>query len=193
MKQMIFKSVAMSVTAATLWVTPSNAAELAGVKLDDSVGVSGTQLALNGAGLRTKLGAKVYVAALYLPAKTTDADSIINGTGPRKMKLVMKRGVGADTMWGAFREGIEANSTKDELKALEPKLARMEKAFNDLRKTSEGDILEFDFAADGTTTFSFNGQVKETIPGKDLSTAFLKIWLGAKPAQAPLKKDLLKG
>jgi len=69
----------------------------------------------------------------------------------------------------------------------------MEKAFTDLGKTSEGDVLEFDFAADGTTTFSVNNQVKETIPGKDLSTAFLKIWLGEKPAQSALKKDLLKG
>jgi len=193
MKQIISKSMAVCFVAATLWVSPGRAAEVAGVKLDDSTTANGTQLVLNGAGIRTKLGAKVYVAGLYVPAKSTDADSIINGTGPRKMKLVMKRGVGADTMWGAFRDGIEENSTKDELKALEPKLERMEKAFNDLHKTSEGDILEFDFAADGATTFSFNGQIKVAIPGKDLSTAFLKIWLGAKPAQSALKKDLLKG
>src|SRR5215472_15511440 len=129
MRQIISTSIALAVVAATLCL--SRAAEVAGVKLDDSMTVSGTQLVLNGAGIRTKLGAKVYVAGLYLPAKSADADSIINGTGPRKMKLVMKRGVGADTMWGAFREGIEANSSKDELKALEPKLLRMEKAFND--------------------------------------------------------------
>ena len=192
MKHTLLKT-AISTLAVVTVCGSVTAAEVAGVKLDDSISVNGTQLLLNGAGIRTKLGAKVYVAGLYVPARSTDAESVINGTGPRKIKLVMKRGVGADTMWDAFREGIEANSTKDELTALQPKLARMEKAFNDLHKTSEGDILEFDFAADGTTTFSFNGQVKETIPGKDLSAAFLKIWLGAKPAQAPLKNDLLKG
>jgi len=183
--------IAVAVTAA--WTSAAGAAELAGVKLDDTVNVGGTALVLNGAGLRTKFGAKVYVAGLYVPAKSADAASIFAGTGPRKMKLVMKRNVSADTMWGAFREGIEANSTPSELKALQPKLEKMEKAFNALGKTAEGDVLEFDFAADGTTAFSVNGQAKETIPGQDLSTAFLKIWLGAKPAQEPLKKALLGG
>jgi len=86
----------------------SAAAELAGIKLDDSATISGTQLVLNGAGVRTKLGAKVYVAALYLPARTSDADKIINSEAPRRMRLVMKRTVAADKMWGAFRDGIKA-------------------------------------------------------------------------------------
>lgn len=166
--------------------------ELAGVKLDDSATINGTQLVLNGAGLRTKFGAKVYVAALYVTAKTSDADKIINAEAPRRMRLVMKRDVAADKMWGAFREGIEAHYRGEELKALRPKMEKMEKAFNEMGKTAEGDVLDFDFAADGTTTFSVNGKVKETIPGKDLSTALLKVWLGAKPAQDALKKDLLK-
>jgi long-chain acyl-CoA synthetase len=193
MKNIILRTWLLVLLVMALGANTSNAVEVAGVQLDDSIKVNDTQLVLNGAGVRTKLTAKVYVAALYVPAKSTDAESIINGTGPRRMKLVMKRDVGAKTMWGAFDEGIEANSTPDELKALQPKLARMEKAFMDLGKTAEGDVLEFDFGADGTTTFTVNGKVKENIPGKDLSTAFLKIWLGAKPAQAGLKKDLLKG
>jgi hypothetical protein len=96
-------------------------------------------------------------------------------------------------MWGAMREGIEANTHDDDLKAIKPKLDTMEKAFKDMGKTIEGDVLQFDFAADGATTFSANGKVKATIPGKDFSSAFLKVWLGAKPAQGGLKKDLLKG
>jgi long-chain acyl-CoA synthetase len=169
------------------------AVELAGVKLDDSATINGTALVLNGAGLRTKFGAKVYVAALYVVAKTSDADKIINAEAPRRMRLVMKRDVAAAKMWGAFREGIEAHYGGEDLKALRPKMEKMEKAFNEMGKTAEGDVLDFDFAADGTTTFSVNGNVKETISGKDLSTALLKVWLGAKPAQDALKKDLLKG
>ena len=169
------------------------AAELAGVKLDDSATINGTQLVLNGAGLRTKFGAKVYVAALYVTARTSDAEKIINAEAPRRMRLVMKRDVAADKMWGAFREGIEAHYGGEELKALRLKMEKMERAFNEMGKTAEGDVLDFDFAADGTTTFSVNSKVKETIPGKDLSTALLKVWLGAKPAQDALKKDLLKG
>jgi hypothetical protein len=54
------------------------------------------------------------------------------------------------------------------------------------------EVLQFDCAADGVTTFSANGKVKATVPGKDFSSAFLKVWVGQKPAQAGLKKDLLK-
>ncbi len=60
-------------------------------------------------------------------------------------------------------------------------------------KAIDGDILQFDITGDGATTFSANGKVKATIPGKDFSSAFLKIWLGAKPVQGGLKRDLLKG
>ncbi|HRI17581.1 MAG TPA: chalcone isomerase family protein, partial [Burkholderiaceae bacterium] len=45
------------------------AAEVGGMKLDDKTTVGGQELVLNGAGIRTKLMFKVYVGALYLPAK----------------------------------------------------------------------------------------------------------------------------
>src|SRR4051795_10622092 len=111
MKNIIPKTWLLALLTAALGANALPAAELAGVKLDDSINVQGTTLALNGAGLRTKFGAKVYVIALYLAARSRDADTVINGTGPRRIKLVMKRNVAADTMWAALREGIEANST----------------------------------------------------------------------------------
>src|SRR5262245_56286184 len=153
MNTYLFKRIAIALACSAVWLGTVRAAELAGVKLDDSVTVNGTQLVLNGAGLRTKLGAKVYVAALYVTAKSSDPDKIINADAPRRMRLVMKRNVAADTMWGAFREGIEAHCSAEGLKALRPKMEKMDKAFNQMGKTVEGDVLDFDFAADGTTTF----------------------------------------
>lgn len=39
--------------------------KISGVKVEDSTSISGTALALNGAGIRYKAIFKVYVAALY--------------------------------------------------------------------------------------------------------------------------------
>ncbi|MFZ2541526.1 MAG: chalcone isomerase family protein, partial [Gallionella sp.] len=55
----------------------SQALELAGVKLVDSVQIGNESLQLNGAGIRTGLFFKIYVGALYLPEKQTSAEAVI--------------------------------------------------------------------------------------------------------------------
>ena len=45
------------------------AAEVAGVKLDDSISLGGKTLVLNGAGVRTRAVFKVYAMGLYLTKK----------------------------------------------------------------------------------------------------------------------------
>ena len=185
---------AMAMAVATALVASSGwALEVAGVKLDDKVDVAGVPLVLNGAGLRTKVMLKIYVVGLYLPARTTSADAVINSSQPRRVHLVMKRGLGAGTVWDAFEEGIEANNSPAELTALKPKLAEIERLFNELGEVSEGDAIDIDLGADGATSVRYKGQPKGSIPGADLQRALLKIWLGKNPVQDDLKAALLKG
>jgi long-chain acyl-CoA synthetase len=169
------------------------AAEVAGIKLEDSTNVGGTALVLNGAGLRTKLMLKIYVMGLYLPAKTKSADAVINSKQARLVRLVMKRDLGAATVWDAFDEGIQTNSSPAELKAISSELAQIEKLFKDLGEVKENDVIDVDFAPDGTTSVSYQKQSKGTIPSAELQKALLKIWLGAKPVQKDLKEALLGG
>jgi long-chain acyl-CoA synthetase len=181
------------VAATALWVAQSRAAEVSGVKLDDKATVAGTPLVLNGAGLRTKLMLKIYVVGLYLPAKTTSADAVINSKQPRLARLVMKRDLGASTVWDAFDEGIQGNSSPAELAAIQSELAQIEKLFNDLGEVKEGDVLDIEFGADGSTSVKYQGQAKGTIASANLQQALLKIWLGKNPVQTDLKTALLKG
>ena len=179
--------------ATALVATSGSALEVSGVKLDDKVDVGGVPLVLNGAGLRTKVMLKIYVVGLYLPTRTTSADAVINASQPRRVHLVMKRGLGAGTVWDAFEEGIEANNSPAELAALKPKLAEIERLFNELGEVAEGDAIDIDLSADGATSVKYKGQSKGTIPGADLQRALLKIWLGKNPVQGDLKAALLKG
>jgi len=97
--------------AAALIASSGSALEVSGVKFDDKVDAAGVPLVLNGAGLRTKLMLKIYVVGLYIPARTTSADAVINSSQPRRVRLVLKRSLGAGTIWDAFDEGIQANSS----------------------------------------------------------------------------------
>ena len=55
----------------------SIAAEVSGINVDDKATVGGQELVLNGAGMRTRLFIKVYVAALYVPQKTCSIQGVI--------------------------------------------------------------------------------------------------------------------
>lgn len=170
----------------------SQAKTVDGVDFKDSVQVGGSSLSLNGAGLRSKLGlVGVYVAGLYLPQKSSDADSIIKSHEARRIVMKMRRGVGSDTMTGAFHEGVANNLSPQQLAALKPKLDLLDKSFSSVKELKEGDEIDLDFGADGSTRVTYNGQQKDSIPGSDLSEALLMIWLGKKPVQDDLKKELL--
>ena len=159
--------------------------------LDDEIVVAGVPLVLNGAGLRTRLMLEVYVAGLYVTERTTNADAVIDAKQPQRVHLVMKRAVGADTMWESFNEGIRRNASPAELAALAARLAEVEQAFRAIGEVAEGDVVDIDFAADGNVTICYRGEPKGSFSGADLSRALLKIWLGAKPVQSDLKEALL--
>ena len=66
---------------------PLFAGTLAGVKMDDATAVNGQNLVLNGMGLRKKLFIKVYVGGLYLPAKQSNAATVLATDQPRRMVM----------------------------------------------------------------------------------------------------------
>lgn len=179
--------------ATVVLASDGRARELAGVKLSESIEVSGARLRLNGVGVRTRLMLSVYVVGLYLPTRTTRAEDVIGAKTLRRVHLVLKRRVDADTMWEAFDEGIRANASPTELSAIRPALVRVEKVFRDLGEVTEGDVVDLDFAADGTTRIYYNRRAQGSFPGPALAGALLKIWLGQKPVQADVKEALLRG
>src|SRR5260370_29448103 len=81
------------------------AATLAGVKLDDTVTVNGQPLVLNGLGLRKKLFIKVYVGGLYLPAKQSNAATVIATAGAQRMQMPFLFAVTKNQQVHAFEHG----------------------------------------------------------------------------------------
>lgn len=168
----------------------AHAAEVAGLKIDERARVGASELVLNGAGLRSKLFIKLYVAALYAPQKSGTASALIDAGTPRRMSLRMLRDIGADTLHAALEEGLADNNTPAELEAMKPQSDQFAGLMRGLGKVREGDGVLLDFTADGVAV-SLNGEPRGKVAGGAFARALLKVWLGDKPVDAGLKKALL--
>jgi Chalcone isomerase-like len=95
-----------------LLAVPARAGELAGVTLPDQVTVEGKTLSLNGLGLRqaTWLRVNVYVAALYLEAKSSEPEAIIGSEEVKRIVMRFVRGVGRKDIVKAWNESFEENA-----------------------------------------------------------------------------------
>jgi hypothetical protein len=170
-----------------------NALEVAGIKLDDKAQVGNVSLQLNGAGVRTKFFFKIYVGALYLPQKQTSADAILADEREHRVALHILHELSSKKLFNAFNDAIEANHTPDELAALDAQLKQMAQIFDAVKEVKPGDVITLDYLPASGTQISVNGMTRGTIAGAAFNRALLKIWLGNKPAQTDLKKDMLGG
>jgi hypothetical protein len=165
--------------------------ECKGINFPDQVQVDGSSLSLNGLGLRqaTMLKVNVYVAALYVPKTSGDANALLASPAPSEMVLQFVRNVGADDVRKGFTEGFEKNS-KDQVAALKDRIAMLNGWMVDVKT---GDRVMF-IAKPGTgVEVNMNGAVKGTIKGDDFAKALLAVWLGADPPNPEIKSGLLGG
>ena len=160
--------------------------EESGVSLPEIVAVAGRELHLDGMGLSKKAFFKVYVAGLYLEKPTADAQAAIDTDEGKRIVLVMLRDVSRDAFVHAVETGILRNSSRS-MPALRARLDLLEQALPALNR---GNVLDFTYLP-GVGTL-MRGQGKEmTIPGKDFADALFSAWLGMKPVNATLKRELL--
>jgi hypothetical protein len=170
---------------------PAAAAEVAGVNIDDTASVAATELTLNGAGLRQRVFFKVYAMGLYLPKKIGSAPEAINAQGPKRVLIHMLRDVEAGQFIDALAEGIRANHSEAEAKALEPRVRELGAIMAEVKEAKKGMRIALDWTGEGTQVSIAGKPAGAQIAGEDFYRALLRIWLGDKPVQDDLKKALL--
>jgi hypothetical protein len=171
---------------------PAAARDVDGVQVPDRLTLAGVQapLVLNGAGYRKKFFIKVYIGALYLTEPVRQAEPVLAATTPRVMRMHFVHSVSRDKLASAWQDGIVANHTPAEVKALQPLLERFNPMMRDMKV---GDVLRLDLLAGGSTRVSINNELRGTLDGVDFQRALLKAWLGEHPADKDLKQALLSG
>ncbi|MDD2743577.1 MAG: chalcone isomerase family protein [Rhodocyclaceae bacterium] len=180
-----------AVLVAALIATPAlQAAEVAGVKVDDKLRIGSNELVLNGAGVRSKLFIKVYVGALYVGQKATTAPAILDSTQARRMVMRMLRDVDADSLSAALEDGLKSNHTPAELVEMKVQSDQLAAIMKAIGKAREGDSIAIDFSAEGIAV-SLNGEPRGKVAGAGFAKSLLKVWLGNQPVDNALKKALL--
>jgi hypothetical protein len=188
---MIAHFVRMAAVLVALLAAPGlHAAEVAGVKIDETIKVGSRELVLNGAGLRSKVFIKVYVGALYVTQKASSPAALLDASTSRRMSLRLLRDIDAETLYGALRDGLRDNNSETELTALKAQIDQFAGIMKTIGHARSGDKVALDFSADGVGV-SFNGDARGKVASAPFGRALLKVWLGEHPADASLKKALL--
>jgi len=172
-----------------------NAKELAGVDIEEVVTVSpGSEpLRLKGAAIKSNARQAIYVGGLYLEdeaSKSNTVEEILASQGAKRFVLYCQNStIKPEALIRAFNLGITVNHNEDELTELAPMIEQFNKIWNS--EIHQGDKVWIDFIPEKGTLVSINGEEKGIIPGKIFYDAFLKTWLGDKPLNPSMKKQIL--
>jgi hypothetical protein len=182
---------AAAFSASAVVALPALGAQCLDVQFPDSVKVGSADLVLNGMGIRkaTMLAVKVYVAGLYLPAKSSDGATIAAADQPWELTLHFVHSADASDMRDAFDEGFE-KAAGDNLDALKARIETLKAQIVDIE---DGQVLSYSYDPGTGTVVNVNGKSGAPIEGADFAEALLTISIGPEPPNEDLKTGLLGG
>ncbi|WP_298350357.1 chalcone isomerase family protein [uncultured Dokdonia sp.] len=157
--------------------------------LPNTMTVEGTNLVLNGAGMREKVIFDLYAGGLYLASKKSDAAAIVNADETMAMKLDIVSGmVSSKKMIGAVDDGFDASMNGD-TSSLDAQITKFKGFFSD--KIVKTNVFDIAYVKGKGTVVSKNGKEVGMIPGLEFKKALFGIWLGSDPADDDLKEAML--
>lgn len=170
----------------------ANAVEIDGVSFDARLPLGGSELQLNGVGVRAVLWITGYAAALYLKGRAHTADAVVAMPGPKRLRLVMRMGAPAAEFIKAFDKGVTRNVGDAEADALRTRMAQFDAMLERIAQVKRDDIVDMDYEPGMGMTLSFNGVVRgPAIPGADFYGGLLLAFVGDKPYDTRLRAGLL--
>ena len=171
--------------------SPASAATCGDVQFADTMNVNNAPLVLNGLGIRTAtiFNVEVYIAGLYIPKKSVDAEAIIAANQPWRLMLQFVHDAGAADIRDALQQGFE-RVTGGNFAPLKDRMDMLDAQIVDIK---EGEYLSFTYdPATASMTIDLNGRSGK-IEGRDFAEAMLSMSLGPNPPNPTLKAGLLGG
>jgi hypothetical protein len=170
-------------------VASAPAATVEGVTMPDARMVGGTQLVLNGMGLRTYsvLGIRIYVAGLYLERRSHDAEAILRSPEKKLLDVRFLRDVDAEKALESWRTGFANNCQPPACIVSQADVERFISHVPAVRRGDESILL---FTARGAFV-TFDGRPMGDINDPHFAYVLLRTFLGPAPASENLKRALL--
>jgi hypothetical protein len=192
---LVAAAIALAGALATGAFAAEPAVQVEGQTLPVTAKVANTELQLNGAGVRAWSFYKAYVAALYLQKKTPAASEVIAQPGAKRVQLRILMTVPGSSGYlaDAFTGGIRKRVSAEQYAAMKDRIDTFDKMVRGL-DVKKGDVVNLDFVPDAGLVVSVNGkQVGSAIPGADLYSSMLKIWIADDAKDKPLRAAMLGG
>ncbi|HEY7412670.1 MAG TPA: chalcone isomerase family protein [Vicinamibacteria bacterium] len=186
----------LAVAAAVLAASPLQAQDITEARTGTKFPQKVDGMTLTGIGVRTRtmLKVKVYAIGLYVSDEALAGplaafrgkpgpelyQQLVWGDFPKQLTMKFTRDLTQEQIQGAFRD-VLASVDK-------AKLAAFLAYFGEIKNGQEA-VLRW--APGGTLESIILGQAKAPIADKDFTAAVFAIWLGGKPIQDDIKKDLV--
>src|SRR5450631_37657 len=186
-RALILAAVALAPLSAS-HVSTAHAADMDGVSMPDARVANGTQMRLNGIGLRTfsVLGIRVYVAGLYLEQRSDNADTILHSPQMKLLDIRFLRDVDAEHARTAWRDGFEQNCKSPCY--LDPQ--HVQNFLAAVPSMSKGDETTLLFTSKGVH-ITCNGRPMGDIADPHFAETILATFIGPEPPTPRLKRELL--
>jgi hypothetical protein len=163
-----------------------------GRRFDERLRLYGSDLLLNGTGVRAVAWFKGYAAGLYLTARAGSPAAVVATPGPKRLRLQLLQDVPAQEFRKAFEKGVSRNTPAAELPRLQERMDRFEAMIDAVGRVRKSDIVDLDLEPVRGLAFSLNGTLRgPLIPGDDFYAALLRAFVGDKPYDDALKAGLL--
>jgi hypothetical protein len=154
--------------------------------------LGGSELVLNGTGVRAVAWLKGYAAGLYLAQKATDPQAVQALPGPKRLRMAMLQDVPAPEFSKAFVKGVTRNTEAAELERLQARIQQFAQWIEDGGQVRKSDVIDLDYVPAEGTLLTVNGQRRgKVLPGEDFYSALLRSFVGQRPFDAKLKAGLL--
>ncbi|NNE09673.1 MAG: hypothetical protein HKN20_14020 [Gemmatimonadetes bacterium] len=151
------------------------------------------ELSATGSGLRTKFRFKVYEAVLYVAPSSLPpaaAAEIARPAVAKRIEMHFRRGVDADKMTGAFRDGFEKVLGEEGMEPFESGIEQFLSFFD--AKIEKEETIVLTWLPGGKLITEVRGVTKPVMTDAKLSEALFLIWLGDDPVSGDLRRDLLR-
>ncbi|HEY8401748.1 MAG TPA: chalcone isomerase family protein [Cytophagaceae bacterium] len=161
-----------------------------GVTIPETFTAGKEKLILNGAGVREKYFIDLYIGALYLKNKSSDANKILESNEPIVIKMhIVSKMITSKKMEETVRDGFK-KSTGGNTAPYKEKIDKIVEAFKGEIKV--GDVFDIVYIPEEATTYLYkNNKLGSQVKGEDFRKIMFGIWLGKDPADNDLKDDLL--
>lgn len=166
---------------------------LEGQQFDNTMVLAGRTLRLNGLGLRGVMWVKAFVAGLYLPAATKDANQILTMPGPKRVRLKVMLEAPSHELTKSFLHGASHESESVQ-KSMSTRVEALAAVIDSLDTVHPGDVMDLDYVPDQGVQLRINDKpVGHVVPGEDLYRVVLKIFVGERPVDKQMREGLLRG